>query len=886
MRRIKRLPEGVHSSVRSGVVICDLARVVEELVFNSLEAGATKVSVAVGVGSCYVKVADNGLGITRDELMLLGERYATSKVDHTSVKDPDTECLDFHGEALCSISHISLLEIVTKARGKPNGYKKIMKNCKCLFLGINDDVQDVGTTVIARDIFHNQPVRRKHMESSPKKVLDSIRMSVLRIALVHLNVSFKVVDVEGTGELLHTGPSPSPLPILFSNFGIENSGDFCELNVTDGFMKLSGYITGPRDIFSPKAIQYVYINSRFICKGPIHKLVNELATKFDLSNSLKPTTCSQSEKQNRCHMCPTFILNLNCPRSYYDIVTSERSRTSVEFQDWDLVLTFIENCVKRLWIENISHDTPATCESGRKRCQKQNSQADLNLSSPQLKKPSKNYDNVPDWEECLSPMGKRSKISKLKKHQSEAGFLSETSSHLSPCRVFSPEHHQIVAYTSSKQEDGISSAALVDKLPKFDVNASTRSGVSADYLEFSDDIDKDLKKSFLRSCSFRRSLHDRTPSDERLGFGSDGFRLTKEWANFDDSIVDEVKQVFCGREKHIDVSPPFQLSPITQFDKRERSKFPLVVIRNNMSDSYEQVQKLSSSQQCFPPVWSPISEEKIATIQEYDVIYENLIENHPEFGEDTIYKYSSWREHEDRIESNLNTRGSWQQQNDSFLNFSPYPKVCTYPKREIGEFRWGDFESSLSPSPSKRPRVIDWSLLPCYGEESPKIYSMPSLYGTTSMEPGCGRLYRRNQETMYIRKKRSIRSNSAPPFHKGKKRYLNLSDSSVLSEKSNTQTISRTLFSKEPSNSNHAQHYAKTRNLKNLPKSSGQNQPSPKGKSVADCSFSESPSFGRSQKEDQFNNTKSMECSELNDIKGSFDSGGKWPSHWRTCTMY
>ncbi|CAA3033172.1 DNA mismatch repair MLH3 isoform X1, partial [Olea europaea subsp. europaea] len=126
MRRIERLPEAVHSSVRSGIVICDLTRIVEELVFNSLDAGATKVSVAVGAGSCYIKVVDNGSGITRDGLVLLGERNATSKIDNFTVTD-GTVSFGFQGEALGSISDVSLLEIVTKARGRPNGYRKVMK---------------------------------------------------------------------------------------------------------------------------------------------------------------------------------------------------------------------------------------------------------------------------------------------------------------------------------------------------------------------------------------------------------------------------------------------------------------------------------------------------------------------------------------------------------------------------------------------------------------------------------------------------------------------------------------------------------------------------------------------------------------------------------------
>ncbi|KAG6387679.1 hypothetical protein SASPL_152871 [Salvia splendens] len=126
MRSIERLPETTHSSVRSGVVICDLTRIVEELVFNSLDAGATEVAVSVGVGSSYLKVVDN--------------------VDYLALDASTTENLDYHGEALCSISDVSLLEIVTKVRGKSTGYKKILKKRKCVFIGINNDREEVGTT--------------------------------------------------------------------------------------------------------------------------------------------------------------------------------------------------------------------------------------------------------------------------------------------------------------------------------------------------------------------------------------------------------------------------------------------------------------------------------------------------------------------------------------------------------------------------------------------------------------------------------------------------------------------------------------------------------------------------------------------------------------------
>lgn len=259
MGKIKPLPEAVRNSVRSGIIVCDLTRVVEELVFNSLDAGATKVSVSVGVGTCSVKVMDNGSGVDRDGLVLLGERHATSK--HHQLADLDTanQNFGFRGEALCSISDVSLLEIITKAHGRPHGYRKVMKDCKCLYLGISDDRHDAGTTVVVRDLFYNQPVRRKLMQSSPKKVLHLVKKCVLRIALVHPRVSFRVSDIESEEELLSTSSSPSPLPLLSTNFGIEAACSLYEIKAVEREFKLFGYLSSPFGILSPKAFQYICI---------------------------------------------------------------------------------------------------------------------------------------------------------------------------------------------------------------------------------------------------------------------------------------------------------------------------------------------------------------------------------------------------------------------------------------------------------------------------------------------------------------------------------------------------------------------------------------------------------------------------------------------------
>ncbi|KAF8011198.1 hypothetical protein BT93_J1726 [Corymbia citriodora subsp. variegata] len=353
MSALKPLSGAVHSSMRSGVVLFDLASVVEELVFNSVDAGAKKVSVFVGISNCFVKVVDDGSGITRDGLVLLGERYVTSK-DHL-LDDIDSCSGSFgsRGEALASISDIAVLEIITKAPGKPNGYRKVLKGCKCLHLGIDDDRKDAGTSVVVRDLFYNQPIRRRNIQSSPKKVLESIKKSVFHIALVYSEISFQVVDIESDDQLLCTRGSTIPLSILRSFFGNEVVGVLHELNAREGALKLTGYLSGPCDSFPIKAFQYVYINSRFVCKSPIHKLVNQLAKEFEYVNARRSNNGLQKGKRSRSCAVPAYILKLSCPRTLYDL-SFEPSKTSVQFKDWVAILAFIEKEIQLFWKVNSS----------------------------------------------------------------------------------------------------------------------------------------------------------------------------------------------------------------------------------------------------------------------------------------------------------------------------------------------------------------------------------------------------------------------------------------------------------------------------------------------------------------------------------------------------
>ncbi|XP_024025767.1 DNA mismatch repair protein MLH3 isoform X2 [Morus notabilis] len=587
MRSIRPMPEAVRTSVRSGTIVFDIARVVEELVFNSLDAGASKVSVFIGVSTCYVRVEDDGSGITRDGLELLGERYATSKFDQLDDKNTKTGSFGFRGEALASISDVSMLEILTKACGRPNGYRKVMKGSKCLYLGICDDRKDVGTTVVVRDLFYNQPVRRKYIQSSPKKVLQSVKKCVLRIALVHSKLSFKVVDLESEDVLLCTHPS-SPMSLMTSCFGIEVSTSLHELNISAGKIKLSGYISGPCDNLTIKAFQYVYINSRFVCKGPIHKLVNRLAASFECCDQMKAVSGIQNRKRSRPQSYPVFVLKISCPRCFYDL-TLEPSKTYVEFKDWVPVLTLLDEAIQQLWKGNISYresigvaadimakdlmlhgdeitmyaeDLGDENFSGNSTIEKKNSTIQSHLASPglvssHLKILNKEEAYLSHGQQDITPI--RSSSNYFKEKENETDFTIQTEKFgqswelpLPKCIAEVSGNCENEIYISDNNISSVKDHFFVNEVSNGErcsgrvdnsnftswwgndsfegsLNVSSGSGI-AKFTDCPDLID-DVKmiRPFLKSCSLRRSLPHESSlfTDAGHDIRSDNFKMKK-----------------------------------------------------------------------------------------------------------------------------------------------------------------------------------------------------------------------------------------------------------------------------------------------------------------------------------------------------------------------
>ncbi|GJM99480.1 hypothetical protein PR202_ga16579 [Eleusine coracana subsp. coracana] len=181
----------------------------------------------------------------------------------------------------------------------------------CLHLGIDDQREVVGTTVVVRELFYNQPVRRKQMHAREKRELHYLKKCVLQIALIHPLISIRLLDIDREDEFLCTAPSSSPLPLISKSFGDDVSKHLHEIAASEQDWVLSGHISGPTDVFCTKDLQYLCI-----------LFVNEpKSEEFDV----------RSTKRQKIDIHPAYLLNIYCPRSSYDL-HFEPTKTIVEFK--------------------------------------------------------------------------------------------------------------------------------------------------------------------------------------------------------------------------------------------------------------------------------------------------------------------------------------------------------------------------------------------------------------------------------------------------------------------------------------------------------------------------------------------------------------------------
>lgn len=189
-RPIIRLSEEIIGKIAAGEVVESPASAIKELVENSLDAGATCVTVEIRDGGIsYLRVTDNGKGIPSKDVRLAFERHATSKI-RKSEDLFDLRTLGFRGEALASIAAVSKLVLTTRHVGEESGTRAV--NEGGVIKSISEAASPQGTTIVARDLFFNTPVRLKFLK---KPVTEAARVAemIARLILAHPDISFRLI---------------------------------------------------------------------------------------------------------------------------------------------------------------------------------------------------------------------------------------------------------------------------------------------------------------------------------------------------------------------------------------------------------------------------------------------------------------------------------------------------------------------------------------------------------------------------------------------------------------------------------------------------------------------------------------------------------------------
>ncbi len=186
MGKIVLLDDLTINKIAAGEVIERPASAIKELVENSIDAGATNISVEVKNGGIsYIRITDNGCGISEDDMEISFERHATSKI--RKAEDLDTvKSMGFRGEALASIAAIANVEMTSRTADSEVGHKIVVEGGKVL--EFTEVGAPIGTTIIVKNLFFNTPVRYKFLK---KDYTESgyIEDVITRLALVNKNVA-------------------------------------------------------------------------------------------------------------------------------------------------------------------------------------------------------------------------------------------------------------------------------------------------------------------------------------------------------------------------------------------------------------------------------------------------------------------------------------------------------------------------------------------------------------------------------------------------------------------------------------------------------------------------------------------------------------------------
>lgn len=272
---IKVLDQNTINKIAAGEVIEKPSSVIKELVENSIDSGATAVTVEVkGGGLSFLRVTDNGAGIKKDEAKLAFLRHATSKL--VTVEDLlSISSLGFRGEALASIAAVAQVEMITKTADDVTGLRYQIHGGK--EISSEEIGAPGGTTIIVRNLFYNTPARKKFMKTDATET-SYIYDLMCRICMSHPEISFKFI-ANGTDKLFTSG-NGKLRDIIYHIYGRDITSNLLEINAENDYMKISGYIARPCISRGNRSFEGYYVNHRYIKSAVLTKAIEDAFRTF------------------------------------------------------------------------------------------------------------------------------------------------------------------------------------------------------------------------------------------------------------------------------------------------------------------------------------------------------------------------------------------------------------------------------------------------------------------------------------------------------------------------------------------------------------------------------------------------------------------------------
>ena len=259
MGNIVLLDELTINKIAAGEVIERPASVIKEMVENSIDAGATNITVEIKNGGIsYIKVTDNGKGIAQDDLEIAFERHATSKI--RSADDLDTvTSMGFRGEALASIAAIANVEMISKTKEQDVGYKIVVQAGDVLEK--EETACQVGTSITVRNLFFNTPVRYKFLKKDYTEA-GYIEDAITRIALVNPHIAIKLINTGKT--VIQTNGNGDIKSVIYNIYGKDVANAILDVDYSYEDIHITGVIGKPEIARSNRSNQLFFVNKRYI----------------------------------------------------------------------------------------------------------------------------------------------------------------------------------------------------------------------------------------------------------------------------------------------------------------------------------------------------------------------------------------------------------------------------------------------------------------------------------------------------------------------------------------------------------------------------------------------------------------------------------------------